>query len=431
MKPKRLIFLEKLLRVMAKVVLARHKPKIVAITGSVGKTSTKAAVFTVLSSKFDVRENQKNYNNEIGIPLTIIGAESGGKNIFKWIWIFVKWIFVIIFPAYPEILVLELGVDRPGDMKHFMSFVKPMVGVVTNVSISHIEYFGSVENIVKEKRVLIESLAPNGFALLNCDDEKTIKMKERTSAEVITFGKSENAIINASNIVYNYSGASPMGISFKLNYDGKNIPIRLRNILAEHQVYSALAAVAVGTVFKINLVDIAKALEPLRSPAGRMNLLEGIRNSFIIDDTYNASPVSTVAALDVLGKLAAARKIAVLGDMLELGNLTDSGHCDVGQKIFETKIDLFVAVGSRMEKAVEKLLELGFSSKNIFQFENPEQASQQIGKMIKPGDFILVKGSQGMRMEKIVESILNDPDSAKNLLCRQSPEWKSKLFLKP
>ena len=123
MKSKNLIFLEKMLRFMAIVVLKRHKPIIVAITGSVGKTSARTAIFAMLSAKFNVRENQKNYNNEIGIPLTIIGGESGGKNILKWIWIFLKWLFVIVFPMYPEILVFELGVDRPDDMKYFMSFI--------------------------------------------------------------------------------------------------------------------------------------------------------------------------------------------------------------------------------------------------------------------------------------------------------------------
>ena len=176
MKSKKLLFLEKLLRFMAVAILKRHKPKIIAITGSVGKTSTKAAVFAVLSSKYYVRENQKNYNNEIGIPLAIIGAESGGKNIIKWAWIAIKCFFVIIFPKYPEILVFELVVDRPGDMKYFMSFIQPMVGIITNVSLSHIEFFKTVENIAKEKRILIESFNSDGYAILNADDEKVSAM---------------------------------------------------------------------------------------------------------------------------------------------------------------------------------------------------------------------------------------------------------------
>lgn len=431
MKSKKIIFLEKLLRMMAVVVLKRHKPKIVAITGSVGKTSTKAAVFTVLASKYVVRENQKNYNNEIGIPLTIIGADSGGRNIFKWLWIFFKWLFVIVFPKYPEILVLELGVDRPGDMKYFMSFIQPIVGIVTNVSLSHIEFFKTVENIAKEKRVLIESVTQDGWAILNADDERVIKMSQNTSAQIVSIGQAENARVNASNLIYNYQGDIPEGISFKLNYDGKNIPIRLKNILAAHYVYAALIGIAAGIVFKINLVDIAKALEAFRSPQGRMNLICGISGSFVIDDTYNASPMSTLAALSVLEQLKAKRKIAVLGDMLELGDLTGSGHSEVVQKVFSAKIDIFIAVGSRMKSATKELIGLGFPSANIFQFDSPEKASEKVKQLIEAGDFVLVKGSQGMRMEKIVEKILQNSDDRENLLCRQSPEWQKKTFVKP
>lgn len=431
MKSKKLLFLEKLLRFMAVTVLKRYKPKIVAVTGSVGKTSTRDAIFAVLSSKYRVRKNQKNYNNEIGIPLTIINAESGNKNIFKWAWVFLKWIFTLLFPKYPEILVFELGVDRPGDMKYFMSFIHPFVGVVTNVSLSHIEFFNTVENIAKEKRILVESLDPDGYAVLNADEDLVMEMKNKTKAQIITYGLSENASVNASNLIYNYEENNPEGISFKLNYEGKNIPIRLKNLLALHYVYAALAAVSVGTVFKMNLVDIAQALEPLRAPLGRLNLLQGIKGSYIIDDTYNASPISTISALGVLGQLKARRKIAVLGDMLELGEQTELGHREVGKKIFSEKIDAFVAVGKRMHYAVKEMIALGFPRENILQFDDPETAAEKIFQFVKESDFILVKGSQGMRMEKIVEKLITDPSQAEKLLCRQNKEWKKIPFMEP
>jgi len=431
MKSKKLLFLEKLLRFMAVAVLKRHKPKIIAITGSVGKTSTRAAVFAVLSARYYVRENQKNYNNEIGIPLTIIGSESGGKNILKWIWISIKWFFILIFPKYPEILIFELGVDRPDDMKYFMSFIHPTVGIITNVSLSHIEFFKTVENIAKEKRILFESLAPDGYAVLNADDEFVMEMGNRTKAQVLTYGLNENATVNATNPIYNYEENKPEGISFKLNYDGKNVPIRLKNLLALHYVYAALAAISVGSIFKINLVDIAEALEPLRAPIGRLNLLEGIRGSYIIDDTYNASPISTVAALSVLGQLKAKRKITVLGDMLELGDQTELGHKEVGKKIFSEKIDIFIAVGRRMRYAIEQLVALGFPQSNILQLEDPMTAAEKIFQIVREGDLVLVKGSQGMRMEKIVEKIIADPSQTKNLLCRQNKEWKKIPFVMP
>lgn len=429
MKSKKIIFLEKALRFMAVSVLKRHKPKIVAITGSVGKTSAREAVFAVLSSKYKVRQNLKNYNNEIGIPLTIIGAESGNKNIFKWLWVSLKWIYDLIFPFYPEILIFELAVDRPGDMKYFMSFIKPDIGIVTNVSLSHIEFFKTIENIAREKRVLIESLPADGFAILNGDDELTLKMGEHTKAEVITYGQNEDVAVNVSNLLYNYQEGQPDGISFKLNYEGKNIPIRLRNLLATHYVYAALAGISAGIVLKINILEIAKALENMQAPVGRLNILEGINNSHIIDDTYNASPLSTLAALNVLEHLQSKRKIAALGDMLELGEQTESGHREVGKKIFSAKINLFVAVGRRMQFAIDELRKMGFPKSNIWYFESPLEAAKKIAETIQEDDLILVKGSQGMRMEKIVEEIIVDKSEVKKFLCRQNREWKRKPFI--
>lgn len=431
MKSKKLLLLEKILLLMAKTVLLRHKPKIIGITGSVGKTSAKTAVFAVLSSKFNVRENQKNYNNEIGIPLTIIGCASGERNPFLWIGVFVKWIIILIYPKYPEILILELGVDRPGDMQYFMSFLNPNVAIITNISSSHIEFFQTEDNIAKEKGYLVESLAWNGYALLNGDDKRALAMAQRTKSQSVTFGKGENNDISASGIVYNYQEETPQGISFKLGYDGKNIPIRLRNILAEHQVYAALAAVGAGIIFRMNLVEIASALESLNSPSGRMNLLKGKNNSYLIDDSYNASPVSTIAAIDVLSQLKARKKIAILGDMLELGKQTENGHKEVARKIFNSNIDMFIGVGSRMKKAVEELVALGFPKANIMHFDDPMQAAEKIEEKFGEGDLILVKGSQGMRMEKILEKLLKNPNEAENLLCRQSGEWKKKPFAKP
>jgi UDP-N-acetylmuramoyl-tripeptide--D-alanyl-D-alanine ligase len=431
MKAKKLIYLEKILGLMAAAVLKRRNPNIVAITGSVGKTSAKSAIFQVLSSKFSVRENQKNYNNEIGIPLTIIGAESGGRNILKWLWVFLKWLWAVTVENYPEILVLELGVDRPGDMTYFMSFIHPQVGVVTNVSSSHLEYFSTLEKIAKEKGALIKSLKSSSFAILNGDDELVAQMESSTKAHVLMFGLDQDLALSASKPAYSYQTGKPDGISFKLNYDGKNIPIRLKHILGEHYVYAALAGVAVGIAFKLNLVEIAQALEELKAPIGRVNLLPGINGSYIIDDTYNASPASTVAALETLAKLESQRKIAVLGDMLELGAQSEMGHRQVGRKVFETQIDSLVVMGDRMNDAVRELIALGFPSSKIMNFKDHSAAVAVLKNLLKEGDFVLVKGSQGMRMEKIVEGILANPDDGEKLLCRQTRHWKKIPYKKP
>lgn len=432
MKSARIIYLEKILRFMAKTVLWKYKPMIVGITGSVGKTSAKEAVFLALSFKFNVRKNEKNYNNEIGIPLTIIGAQSGNRSIAGWIRVFFKWLAAVIFPIeYPKILILEMGADRPGDIEYLLSFIKPSVGIITAISESHLEFFKSIVRIAKEKRKLIKELPLDGIAVLNGDDEKVSTLKSATSAPAVFFGSGENCQFKFSDISFNYNNFEPQGISFKLNYDGKVVPIRLPNVLAPHLIYAALAAIATGIFFKINLIEVAKALEGFIPPRGRMSLIAGKNESFIIDDTYNASPVSASAALGVLKECVAIRKIVALGDMLELGEVSDSGHKKIARSAFENGTNLFFAVGDRMKKAFRELESEEKLFGRIFYFDDSDSAGNELGKILKKGDLVLVKGSQGMRMEKTVEKLLVNSSEAEKLLCRQDSEWLKKPFVKP
>jgi len=431
-KSKKLQILEKILRWMAKTVVKKYNPKIIGITGSVGKTSTKEAVFLALSLKYNVRKNQKNYNNEVGIPLTIIGSDSGENSVLRWLGVFLRWVWIVVLPQeYPEILILEMGVDHPGDMQYLAEFIPVEVGILTNVSTSHLEFFKDIEHIAKEKGKLIEAISGGGAAILHADDKRVMETKDKTKAQIISYGIKNIADITASDIAFNYNKNKPEGISFKLNYEGKSIPVRLNHLLAKHQVYSVLAALAASIHLKVNLVDALAALENYFSPSGRMNLIKGIKNSFVIDDTYNASPKSTVAAIDILGELQASRKIAVLGDMLELGKDLEKGHREVAQKLFEIKIDLFFAVGERMETAVTEIKRLGYPAENILFFENPVLAGKKLQQVISKDDLVLVKGSQGMRMEKIVEEIMAEPQKSKDILCRQSKYWLKTPFIKP
>ena len=451
MKSKRIQYLEKILRWMAAAVIKKYKPSIVGITGSVGKTSAKEAVFLVLSQKFRTRKSDKNYNNEIGIPLTVIGARSGKRSLWKWLAVFARWLFIMVFPVkYPKILVLEMGVDHPGDMKRLTSFIPVSVGIVTNISSSHLEFFKSVGHIAKEKRKLLEALPEEGTAILNADDNRVKNMKNAISSKIITFGLGE-ADVRASCVDFNYNGehsnrlavppayrtdkpASPAGrlsgISFKLGYAGKIIPVRLRHILAQHHIYAILAGISAGIAFKINLVDIAESLDNFFPPPGRMNLVSGIKNSFIIDDTYNASPASASAALDILKKIKAVRKITVMGDMLELGKDMEGGHRKIAKKIFQLNPAFVFTVGDRMKIAVEELRSSGYPADRMFHFDDPVSAGKKLQEKIREGDLILIKGSQAMRMEKIVEEIMLKPREAKNILCRQSPDWRKRPYIK-
>jgi UDP-N-acetylmuramoyl-tripeptide--D-alanyl-D-alanine ligase len=432
-KATKLKLLELILRLMAKtVLLRRRKVRIVGITGSIGKSSAKEAIFAVLCQKFNVRRNEKNYNNEIGLPLTIIGAKSGNRSIWGWLRVFLQWLWVVFgWGKYPEILILEMGVDHPKDMDYLLSFIRPEVGVVTNISSSHLEFFKTLENIAKEKGKLIEALPSDGLAVLNNDDDLVLGMKEEIEAPFSTFGFGEFAEVSASNAALVYEDGMLQGITFKLSYAGSILPMRLPGIIAPHLIYAALSAVAVGIYFKLNLVEIAEALTNFTSLSGRMKLVRGIKNSMLIDDTYNASPSSTLSALQVLEEISAERKIAVLGDMLELGEESEKGHEEVAQKVFAMKADKFLVVGDRMKKAAEKRRPNNYPEENILFFADPMNAGKALQSILHSGDVVLVKGSQGMRMEKVVEEVMNDPQKANELLCRQSPEWLNIPFVKP
>ncbi len=424
-KAKKIIILEKVLRLMAKTLLVKYKPLIVGITGSVGKTSSKEAVFAVLSKKFRVRKNEKNYNNEIGIPLTVLGVETGGKSIFKWVIIFLKWLGMMIFPIkYPKILILEMGADRPGDIQYLTEFIKPKISIITNISESHLEFFGNIEGVLKEKSFLVKSLPANGLAVLNGDDEQLLKTKKQLKIRSLSFGFSEDSDLRAEEIFYNYENKLIKGISFKLNYKGTNLPVRLNNILAKHQIYAALSAVAVGIELGMNLLEIAFALENFSSPVGRMNLIFGIKNSLLIDDTYNSSPVSALAALTVFGEIESKRKIVVLGDMLELGAEMEEGHRKVARKFLEIKGDIFIGVGSRMKLAIDELRKKGFPEDKMIHFRNSLEAGKCLQRFLRPDDLVLVKGSQGTRMEKILEEVMLHPEEAEKLIPRQNKDWK-------
>lgn len=419
------------LKILAKLIVRKYQPHIIGITGSIGKTSSKEAITTVLDGRFRVRASFKNYNNELGVPLTIIGHESAGRSLSGWLAVFAKaWRLILITDKnYPEILVLEMGVDRPGDMAYLCSIVTPEIGIETAVSYSHLEYFGSVNNIKKEKQVLIENVDNKGLSVLNYDNELTRDMAEVSRAKVITYGLHEGASLQAQDISYNFSKGDYdlSGLHFKMSYDGSIVPVFMKNVLSEPAIYAALTGAAVGLHFDMNLVEIAGALNNFNLPVGRMNLLAGLNHTFVIDDTYNSSPEACVSALNVLGNIRISedgKKYAVLGDMMEIGDYTEDGHKLVGAKVAELKLDYLVAVGERAKFMTTGAKEAGLSESKIFHFDTTKEASEFLLGKINMGDVVLVKGSQFMRMEKIVKVLMAEPEKANELLVRQGAGWE-------
>lgn len=424
--------LEKTLRFMARVVLKKYHPIVVGVTGSVGKSSAKEAIALVVSRSYSVRKAEGNYNNEIGVPLTIIGVKSGNASFFVWGKIFCKWLWMVLFPVqYPQVLILEMGIDRPGDMEYLLSFVSVNIGVVTQISSSHIAFFGSLTNIAKEKGKLLADLPADGFAILNFDDKCVIKMQEKTKAKTLTYGFGEGAMLHIDNLLFLRDVKRVEGFSFKLNYDGKTIPVRLPKLVAIHHISSVLAGVAVGIVLKMNLIEIAEVLENFELLPGRIRLLSGENGMSLLDDTYNSSPTSTIAALETLKEFMAPRKVVILGDMLELGADTREEHRLLGENVIASGAHIVVTVGQHMRSLYDALLLAGFSNRQVYWFPEPLAVLQDLQNIVRSEDLILIKGSQGMRMEKVTEALLAEPNNAKTLLCRQSEEWRSRPFIAP
>jgi len=421
------------LKIFAKAILAKYQPKIVGITGSVGKTSAREAIAAVLSAKFRVRQSLKNYNNEFGAPLSIIGVESPGKNIFGWLAVFWRaaGLLLIKDKKYPEILVLEMGVDKIGDMDYLNSFIDCDAAVVTGIGPVHLEALGSVEKIVEEKGKIFKKLRKNGWAIINFDDEKYQELSVLSKARVVSYGFKEGASVRATNLLFKFEETRNLdqllGLTFKVSYGGAMVPIVLPQVIGTAAVFAGLAAIAVGVVFDLNLVEIAAALKNFSSPSGRMKLIKGIKNTLLIDDTYNASPLSSLSAINFISRIETAkpfRRVAVLGDMLELGALSVESHAAVGAAIAKAKFDLLVTVGERSRDINRAAIANGMPETQVFHFAHNGEAGIFVQDRIKEGDLILIKGSQGARMEQIVKELMAEPLRAGELLVRQGKEWE-------
>jgi UDP-N-acetylmuramoyl-tripeptide--D-alanyl-D-alanine ligase len=419
--------LEKILAALSKAIVKKYNPQVVGITGSMGKTSAKEAVYAVLNTKFSVRKNIKNYNNEIGVPLTIIGKESGGKSAGAWLKIFFKAIKLIFAhdKEYPEVLVLEMGADKPGDIGYLTEIIPCHVGVVTTIGPAHLEAFKTVENVAKEKQKIVSHLTAEDTAILNSDDSLTRKMHQKTKAKVIFFGYNEEATVRAVELSSQTENLNFSGIKFKIAFGGSTVPIFLPGVVGAHQINAALIAASVGIAFGLNLIEISEGLKNYSTPRGRMSLVEG-RGTLIIDDTYNSSPRAAGAALEALSKLNTgenARKVAILGDMLELGDYTDEAHFELGKQAAQAGVKLLICVGNFRNETARGALENGLLNTQIVQFKNSDEAVEQIAELIQPNDLILIKGSQGARMEKVVKALMKEPARASELLVRQGEEW--------
>ena len=423
-------FIVYILQIEARLVLWKYKPKVVAITGSVGKTSTKDAVYAIISGISYVRKSEKSFNSEIGLPLTILGVPNGWNNPITWLKNIAKGFWLFIAPhRYPEWLVLEVGIGKPGDMKRTASWLKSDAVIITAIGETpvHIEFFNSRKHLVEEKAQLIKTLKKDGLLVLNADDETVLEMKTKTKNITITYGFKPGAdILGSGESIFYDENDFPKGIIYRVDEGGKSLPVIIEGVFGKNHIYASLGALALASGLKWNTLDAVERLKNYDVPPGRMRLLEGINDSFIIDDTYNSSPFASEEGLKTLGGVKnKSRKIAVLGDMLELGKHTKNAHEHIGQVVKEN-VDVLVVVGQRAKDIKEGSINAGMDSENVFDFQNAHEAGEFLKDFIKKNDFVFVKGSQGMRMERAVETILKDQKNKSKLLVRQDSEWLAK-----
>lgn len=363
-------------------IAAWHRNKyiipVVGITGSVGKTSTKDMISCVLAKKYEVLKTQGNFNNEIGLPLTFFNLEKRH-----------------------EAAVIEMGMSGFGEISRLTAIAQPQIAVITNIGVSHIENLGSQQGILKAKLEILEGLKPGGMIVLNGDDPLLREKRGKLDCRAVFYGMDAESDYCAEN----YKSLGEDGSSFSIKVDNKTYEVKVP-VPGIHNVYNALAAIAVGVEMNIPMEIIVDGISEYSPGSMRQNILshKGIK---IINDAYNASPQSMQAAINVLEELSAkTRGIAVLGDMLEMGNMAEELHYSVGNFIKDKKISHLITVGKDSKSIMQAVADSGNCSISLQHFQNNNDALKYIISIVKQGDYILIKGSRGMKMEQIAEGLL-------------------------
>ncbi len=348
--------------------------RVIGITGSVGKSTTKELAASVLSQRYSTLKNPGNLNNEIGLPLTLLRLSAGHQRA-----------------------VLEMGFYVPGEIAFLCELAQPEIGVITNIGTVHAERAGSQEAIARGKAELIQSLPPEGVAILNYDDSWVRPMAEQTEAQIFFYGLSPEADLWADQI----ESLGLEGIRFRLHYRNERLHLRVP-LIGRHSVHTVLRAASIGLVDGLTWQEIISGLREGHTQL-RLVAVRTESGALLLDDTYNASPQSTMAALNLLDEME-GRKIAVLGDMLELGPYERQGHRMVGVRAAQVA-DYLITVGKRAHIIAESARQAGFRQDRITEFENSDEVIDHLRDRLRLDDVVLVKGSRGMEMDSIVSTL--------------------------
>lgn len=363
------------------------KVEIIGITGSVGKTLTQNAIYSVLSQKFRVNVGEENLDPTFRIPQTILSTK-----------------------PWHQKMVLEYGVEHPGDMDYYLSIASPKIGVVTSIGPTHLKYFKNIEGVFREKAKLIKALPKDGLAILCADDPLVSKMATLTKAQVKWFGKKALGSVKISHFSQNLGGAK-----FRLHFEGQKATVSWK-IIGEHQLTAVYAATSVGQALGLTLKQIAKGLASTKAPLHRLNPITSHSLS-IIDDTYNSSPKAAQEAIKtllVLGKRK--QKIAVLGEMKDLGEESLSAHIDLGQKLAKSNIDFLITVG-KIAQIIAKSAQKNHFGGKIISAGSAQEALSKLTQIITARPLILIKGSRHAHLERIVLGLQGKPTTIECYHC--------------
>lgn len=364
----------KALHNLAKYYKSKFKIPYVGVTGSSGKTTTKDIIAAVLSAKYRVLKTEGNFNNEIGLPLTLFRLESSH-----------------------HICVLEMGMSSLGEIEVLADIARPQIGVITNVGTAHIENLKTRENILKAKMEMFTYFTSDNVAVINGDND-LLKEVSNMPYPIIKYGIEDHDNIKAENI-----REDDTGIDFEAVYKGKRERYRVP-MPGIHNVYNALSAICIGKLYGMNYEEINRGLASFKPSKNRMEIFRGVNDIKVINDVYNANPDSMMAAINVLcSSETQGRKVCILGDMFELGDFAKEGHRKVGQFAAQKGVDVLIAVGAEAGEVINGASMQGQRSMQMIAYENNQQVIDEIKTLLRPKDVVLLKGSRGMHMENIVD----------------------------
>ena len=419
-------------------MLRKHRPVVIAITGSVGKTTTKDALYTILRPHLHIRKNQKSFNSEIGVPLTVLGLPNAWNNPFKWILNVARGGVKALFQKkYPTHLVLEIGVEQPGDIAILTEWLKPHIVVLTALPQIpvHVEFFEDKEAVWEEKRQLVAACQPGGTVVFNYDDEEVMRTIVPEDCSVITYGTKEGADHQILETAPYFKESVLVGEEMKLKYRDETNEYIFEGILGSQSILPFAAGSAVQQALKVEskVIDIERFVPT----PGRMRVLSGREGVTLIDDSYNSSPIALQKGLEEVSKLnllapagegGKGRKIAILGDMLELGQQSVGIHRSIGGEVVGYGFDHLITIGVRGAHFAEGAHTAGMSLGSIASFPSSthEDLLEYLDHLLEEGDLVYIKGSQGLRMEKVVAHLLDSELDPKEVLPRHDEVWLKK-----